>query len=92
MIAGPASNPAWSPGARLSHRITAVEKNTGDTQAVKKRMGILSDMEIDHKGPDGCKVTTSSAITEINETAKIMELLYKSVTTAKTHLSFKDKQ
>ena len=54
-------------------------------------MEILSDMEIDQKCPDGCKVTPSSAITEINETAKIMELLYASVTTAKTHLSLKDK-
>ena len=54
-------------------------------------MDILADMEYEHKGPDGCKVTTSSAITEINETAKIMELLYGSVTTAKTPLSLKDK-
>ena len=54
-------------------------------------MGILRDMEIDQKCPDGGKVTSSSAITEINETAKIMELLYGSVTTAKTHLSLKDK-
>ena len=54
-------------------------------------MEILSDMELDGKGPDGCKVTTSSAITEINATAKIMELLYGSVTAAKTHLSLKDK-
>ena len=55
-------------------------------------MGILRDMEFDGKGPDGCKVSPHSAIFEINETAKIMELLYKSVTTAKAHLSLKDKQ
>ena len=54
-------------------------------------MEILIDMEIDQKCPDGCKVTSGSAITEIDETAKIMESLYASVTTAKTHLSLKDK-
>ena len=68
-------------------------QSTGDEQAVKKRIDILAEMEYDHKGPDDAyNVTTSSAIITINETAKMMELLFGSVTTAKSHLAVKDKE
>ena len=54
-------------------------------------MDILSDMEMLQKDVDGRRLTPSSAVAAINETAKTMEGLYKSLTTAKTHLQLKDK-
>ena len=54
-------------------------------------MDILSDMEMLQKDVDGRRLTPSSAVAAINQTAKTMESLYKSLTTAKTHLQLKDK-
>ena len=46
-------------------------------------------METLHKDPDERTITAQSAILAINDTAKLMEKLYKSTTVAKTHLRMK---
>ena len=66
-------------------------QSTGDEHAVKKRMEILEQMEYDRKGPDGGNITLTAAVDAINETAKKMEILYQALTTARSHLSTKDK-
>ena len=52
-------------------------------------MEILSDMEVLQKDEFDRRVTPASAITAIEQTAKTMESLYQSTTTAKTHLQLK---
>ena len=54
-------------------------------------MEIWSDMEMLHTDENGRRLTPKSAVNAINDTAKTMEGLYASVTTAKTHLQVKDK-
>ena len=62
----------------------------GDEQAVKKRIEILEQMEFDRKEPAGGDITPTAAVDAINVTAKKMEILYKSMTTAKSHLADRD--
>jgi len=52
-------------------------------------MEVLNDMETLHQDPDKHKITAQTAILAINDTAKLMEKLYKSTTVAKTHLRMK---
>ena len=54
---------------------------------MKKRIGILEQMEFDRKEPAGGDITPTAAVGAINVTAKQMEILYKSMTTAKSHLA-----
>ena len=54
-------------------------------------MEILSDMETLHTDENGHRLTASSAVNAINDTAKAMEALHQSLATAKTHLNVKDK-
>ena len=49
-------------------------------------MEILSDMEVLKKDEFDRPITARSAITAIEQTAKTMETMYQSTTTAKTHL------
>ena len=65
------------------------QKSTGDKQAVKKNMEILSDMEVLKKDEFDRPITPASAITAIEQTAKTIESMYQSTTTAKTHLQLK---
>ena len=58
---------------------------------MKKKMEILSDMEMLHTDENGRRLTANSAVNAINDTAKAMEALHQSLTTAKTHLQCKDK-
>ena len=52
-------------------------------------MEILSDMEVLKKDEFDRPITARSAITAIEQTAKTMESMYQSTTTAKTHLQLK---
>ena len=52
-------------------------------------MEILSDMEVLKKDEFDRPITPASAITAIEQTAKTMESMYQSTTTAKTHLQLK---
>ena len=54
-------------------------------------MEILSDMEMLHTDENGRRLTPNGAVNAINDTAKTMEALHQSLTTAKTHLNVKDK-
>ena len=54
---------------------------------MKKRIEILEQMEFDRKEPAGGDITPTAAVDAINVTAKKMEILYKSMTTAKSHLA-----
>ena len=56
---------------------------------MKKQMEILNDMETLHKDDMERPITAQSAILAINDTAKLMEKLYQSITVAKTHLKMK---
>ena len=58
---------------------------------MKKKMEILSDMEMLHTDENGRRMTPNSAVNAINDTAVTMEFLHQSLTTAKTHLQCKDK-
>ena len=52
---------------------------------------MLADLEVFQKDVDDRRVTATTAINAINDTAKAMETLYDSVRTAQTHLKLKDK-
>ena len=54
-------------------------------------MEILSDMEMLRTDENGRRLTPNGAVNAINDTAKTMEGLHQSLTTAKTHLQCKDK-
>ena len=54
-------------------------------------MEILNDMDMLHTDENGRRLTLNSAVNAINDTAKAMEALHQSLTTAKTHLQVKDK-
>ena len=58
---------------------------------MKKKMEILSDMEMLQIDENGSRLTPISAVNAVNDAANTIEGLYQSLATAKTHLQCKDK-
>ena len=61
-----------------------------EMQAVRARRETLNNMETVRQDRNGCKLTITGAVDEINETATDMEALYDATSVAKTHLGLNE--